>query len=327
VVQIEQLRVRNWEVLRLGSDEISLDVVPGLGGTVTALRRLPDEASVLWSTPWGLRHRDARGLPGSSEAQMADSYPGGWQTLFPNGGDTAVVNGVEWGYDGEARITWLDWEQQGGSLVLTGRLVRSPFRLTKTFTVDGDTVTLEERVHNEGGEVVETMWGSQLVLGGDLVRPGTTLTTSASTVHPDPRFSVGTSYDDLMPWPRSHGPRSVVNLARVPGPDEEESRLSYLTDFSSHTLTVQTPDRSLGIDLTWDDSWPHVWYSLEAHGRTGFPWYSGAYFLALTPCSSWPAHGVHEVRRTSGSTVWVQAGEELTSRLSVRVHAAPAAAG
>jgi len=323
VVEIEQLRVRDWEVLRLSAEGVSLDVVPGLGGTVTALRRLPDGASLLWSTPWGLRHRDARGLPGSSEAQMADSYPGGWQTLFPNGGDTAVVQGVEWGFDGEARLTWLDWEPLDNGVVLTGRLVRSPFRLTKTLTLDGDTVTLQERVSNEGGEAVETMWGSQIVLGGDLIQPGTTLSVSASTVHPDPRFSVGTSYDDLMPWPRSHGPRSVVNLARLPGPDAEESRLSYLDDFFDHALTVRSPDRSLGLDLTWDAPWPYLWYSLEAHGRTGFPWYSGAYFLALTPSSSWPAHGVHEVRRTSGTTVWVQPGEELTSGLSVRIHPAP----
>ena len=130
-----------------------------------------------------------------------------------------------------------------------------------------------------------------------------------------------------MPWPRSHGPRSVVNLARVPGPDAEESRLSYLADFSAHVLTVQTANRSLGLELTWDDRWPFVWYSLEAHGRTGFPWYSGAYFLALTPCSSWPAHGVHEVRRTSATTLWVQPGEELGRRLELRVLPGPTSTG
>ena len=323
MVEIEQLRVRDWEVLRLSGPGVGLDLVPALGGTVTALRRLPDGASLLWSTPWGLRHRGSWTLPGSSEAAMVDTFPGGWQTLFPNGGDTAVVQGVEWGYDGEARLTWLDWEPREDGVVLTGRLVRSPFRLTKTFTVSGSTVTLEESIHNEGGEAVETMWGSQLAFGGDLVGPGTTISTSASTVHPDPRYSIGTSYDDLMPWPRSHGPRSVVNLARLPGPDADETRLSYLDDFSAPALTVHSPDRSLGVDLEWDERWPYVWYSLEAGGRSGFPWYSAGYFLALTPSSSWPAHGVHEVRRTSGTTLWVQPGEELSSRLSLRVHPRP----
>jgi len=322
-VQIEQRQVRDWEVLRLSSDEVALDVVPGLGGTVTTLERRADGASLLWSTPWGLRHRGSWGLPGSSEAQMSDTFPGGWQTLFPNGGDTAVTHGAEWGHHGEARLTWLDRVEHEDALVLTGRLVRSPFLLTKTFRVDGGTVTLEEQVRNEGGEPVEVMWGSQLTFGGDLVGPGSTVSTTASTVHPDPRFSLGTGYDDLMPWPRSHGPQAVVNLARLPGPEAAESRLSYLDDFATHAITVASRDRRVGVDLEWDASWPYVWYSLEAHGRSGFPWYSDAYFLALTPATSWPAHGVHEVRRTSGTTVWVQPGEERRSRVTLRVHPVP----
>ena len=323
-MQIEQLTVRDWEVLRLRSEAVSLDVVPGLGGTVTALSRRSDDAALLWSTPWGLRHRGAWSVPGSSDALMADTYPGGWQTLFPNGGDTAVVQGVEWGSNGEARLTWLDWEADDGSLVLTGRLVRSPFTLRKTFTLEGDEVVLEETVQNVGGESVEVMWGSQLALGGDLVGPGSSVSTSASTVHPDPRSSMANSYGELMPWPRSHGPRSVVNLSRVPGPDADETRLSYLADFASPSITVRSPDRRLGLDLSWDGEWPYVWYSLEAGGRHGFPWYSRGYFLALTPGTSWPAHGLHEVRRSSDTTIWLQPDEVRTARLRLRVHPEPA---
>ena len=173
-MQIEQLTVRDWEVLRLTGGSVSLDLVPALGGTVTALRRVSDGASLLWSTPWGLRRRGALSLPGSSEAQMVDTYPGGWQTLFPNGGDTAVVGGVEWGYNGEARLTWLDWEVDGDSLVLTGRLVRSPFTLRKTFTLEGDEVVLDETVHNVGGEAVElgARPGVQRLLDAQAEGPG-----------------------------------------------------------------------------------------------------------------------------------------------------------
>jgi hypothetical protein len=312
--------VRGWEVLRLSSDQLSVDVVPGLGGTVTDLTRRADGASLLWSTPWGLRRHGSVSVPGSSEAVMLDSYPGGWQTLFPNGGDTAVLHGVEWGQDGEARVTWLEWELREGALELTGRLVRSPFRIARTVRVEDDTVTVTERLTNEGGEAVEVMSGSQLALGGDLIGPGTTVSTSASVVRPDPRHSSGTTYEDLMPWPRSHGPRSVVNLSRLPGPDAGESRLAYLSDFTTPSLTVRNASGSLGVDLSWDEGWPYLWYSLEAGGRSGYPWFGNGYFLALTPSSSWPAHGLHEVRRTSATARWAQPGEQLDSRVSVRVH-------
>jgi hypothetical protein len=189
--------------------------------------------------------------------------------------------------------------------------------------VDEDTVTVTEQLTNEGGEALEVMWGSQLTLGGDLIGPGTTVSTSASVVRPDPRATRGTTYEDLMPWPRSHGPRSVVNLSRVPGPDAGESRVAYLSDFTTTSVTVRNAGGTLGLDLSWDEDWPYLWYSLEAGGRAGFPWFGRGYFLALTPSTSWPAHGLHEVRRTSATTRWVQPDEQVGSRVSVRVHPRP----
>lgn len=325
MAELSSHHVRGWEVLRLTSEQVSVDVVPGLGGTVTDLRRRADDAPLLWSTPWGLRHQGAWSIPGSSEAAMLDSCPGGWQSLFPNAGDTAVLHGVEWGHDGETRITWLDHDQRGDGVSMSGRLVRSPFLVTKDVTVADDTVEVSETVTNVGGEAVEVMWGSQLVLGGELIGPGTTVSTSASVVRPDARSGSGTTYEDLMPWPRAHGAHATVNLSRLPGPDAAESRLAYLSDFATPSLTVRNATGSLGVDLTWDETWPYLCYSFEAGGRSGFPWFSNAYFLALTPLSSWPAHGLHEVRRTSATAIWVQPDEQLSSRFAVRVHPAPSA--
>ena len=45
----------------------------------------------------------------------------------------------------------------------------------------------------------------------------------------------------------------------------------------------------------------------------------GRIFLSLTPCTSWPAHGVHEARRVSNSTVMIDPGEVLTSYVALRV--------
>ena len=128
----ELLDVRGWEVLRLTSDVLVADLVPALGGTVISLCRRRDDLELLWQTPWGLRHRGSIDLPGSSEASMYDSYPGGWHSQFPNGGDSASAHGAEWGFDGEARLTWLDWRVEGAKLVLSGRLVRSPFEIVRT---------------------------------------------------------------------------------------------------------------------------------------------------------------------------------------------------
>jgi len=320
MAQLEERRVRGWTVLQLSTDDLAAEIIPGLGGTIMSLTRRADAAALLWTTPWGLPHSGASVVPGTSEAQMIDSLVGGWQTLFPNGGDSVSMHGVEWGYDGEARITWLDWEFTGSSIRMTGRLIRAPFEITKIISMRDHEITVGETVRNAGRERIETMWGSQLMLGGASLGPETLVDAAAAVVRPDPNVSLGANYEDLMPWPRSHGPESMINLRLVPGPDAEETRLAYLSDFSQPLITVSRPSHRIAIDIEWDAGvFPYVWYALEAGGRNGFPWYRAGYFLSLTPCTSWPARGVHEARRVSSSTVLIDPGEVLTSYVTLRV--------
>jgi hypothetical protein len=321
MVDVEQLKVSDWELLRLSTEKIIVDVVPGLGATIVSLRRRSDDLELLWRTPWGLRPRGTWSLPGNSEALMFDTYPGGWQTLFPNGGDTAIVHGVEWGHDGEARLSPFSWEQVSSALVLKTRLVRSPFQLTKTISLEGFSVRVTETLKNVGGEALEVIWGEQIVFGEPLIGSESIVEAAATTVHPDPTITSGTSFDDVMPWPRSYGSDSVINLRQLPLQRANETRLAYLADFIKPTMSVTNPHLDAGVDLAWDaEAWPYLWYSMEAGRRTGFPWFSDGYFLSLTPSSSWPGHGIHDARRVAQSTLWVQPGEVQTSHLVVRVH-------
>ncbi|HEY5848581.1 MAG TPA: hypothetical protein VIT42_17495 [Microlunatus sp.] len=320
MADVEQLIVAGREVVRISSDQLRLDIVPGLGGTAVSLVRLEDETELLWPSPWGLRHPDAYRLPGTAENTMLDSFPGGWQTIFPNGGDSATVNGAEWGFDGEARVAWCDWQQAGSSLILTSRLTRSPFQLTKIISVQDDEITVGETVKNVGDDHLDVMWGSQLILGAPLVGPDTTIDASATLVHPDARQTPDAGYDDILPWPRSYGPGGMINLRSVPPSDQQSTRSAYLSDFSTPAVRVTNPRVGLRVDLSWDGAvWPHLWYQLETGGRRGYPWFGAAYFLSLTPSSSWPALGVHEARRVSASTLRIYPGAARTSHFSVRV--------
>lgn len=322
MAELEQREIRGWDVLRLSSPELSLDVVPALGGTIISLVRRADGAELLWTPPWALRARGSLRLPGTGEAQMLDDFPGGWQTLLPNGGESASAHGVEWGYDGEARATALDWSFTGSSLILTGRLARAPFEVSKIVSLQRNTVTVAETVHNAGREPVEAMWGSQLHLGGDLIGADTVVESGATIVRPDPQASRQASYDDVMPWPRTYLKDAVINLRTLPAADAEQTRLAYLTDFSTPTLQVNRPSKDLTVGLEWEAGiWPYVWYRMEAGGRRGYPWYSAGYFLCVTPCSSWPAHGLHEARLVSDSTIWFPTGATRTSSVSVVVNA------
>jgi hypothetical protein len=320
MADLELTSVRDWQLLRLTTDQISVDVVPGLGGTIVSLRRRSDDLELLWQTPWGLRMRGAASIPGNSEATMMDSFSGGWQSLFPNGGDTATVHGVEWGFDGEARVAPFDWEQAGSSVIMKTRLVRSPFQITKIISLKGGQVTVGETIRNVGGEPIETMWGHQVIFGPPLLSADTVVDAAAAIVHPDPSVSSGSSYDDITPWPRTLISGSMINLRTLPAADSYETRLAYLADFSRPLVSLTNPGLDLAVDLEWDsEAWPYLWYSLEAGRRSGFPWFSDGYFLALTPSSSWPAHGLHDARRESSATLWVSPDEAVSTHLSLTV--------
>lgn len=323
----ERLTTGDWELLRLTTNQIAVDVLPQLGGTIVSLRRRDqgsgDEVELLWRTPWGLRPRGSLSVPGTSEAMMLDSYPGGWQTLFPNAGDTAMVHGVEWGFDGEARIAPFAWTAFSGSVVLTCRLVRSPFEVTKVISVRGGQVKVAETVQNVGGDSYEVMWGQQVVFGQPLISAQTVVDAAATTVHPDPAVSYDATYDDVLPWPRSYGNLSVINLRKLPGPDAGETRMAYISDFDVPRVSVRNAERDVGVDLEWDvEQWPHLWYSVEAGGRGDFPWYDKGYFFSLTPSTSWPAHGLHDARQVAQTTMWLPPGQSRTSYLSLSVHPA-----
>lgn len=324
MADVERLQVADREIVRLSSDQLRLDVVPGLGGTAISLVRLSDQAELLWRSPWGLRPAGARPLTGNAESLMLDSLPGGWQTIFPNGGNSAVVNGAEWDYDGEARVAWFDWEQAGSSVILTTRLVRSPFEVTKIISVNDDEVTIGETVKNVGEEHVDVMWGSQLILGPALLGPEMIIDTGATLVRPDPEQAVDATYDDILPWPRSYGAEGMVNLRSLPADNNYLTRSAYLSDFrrvsSPGPPMASVTNGRLRVELSWDvDVWPHLWYRLESGGRSGYPWYGGARFLSLTPSSSWPARGIHEARRVSASSLRIYPGVARTSHLGVRV--------
>jgi hypothetical protein len=321
VAEVKRLRVQDRDVVRISSAQLQLDLLPTLGGTVVSLQFLPKQVELLWRTPWAGRHPEAGSLPGSAENVMFDSYLGGWQTIFPNGGDSVIVDGAEWGFDGEARSVRFDEHTAGSSLIMETRLARSPFVLTKIVSLSDDEVTIGETVKNVGSEHSDVMWGQQVSLGAPMLGPDTIIDTAATLVRPDPRCTPEVSYDDILPWPRSYGTNGMINLRSVPASDNGGvTRWAYLSDFRAPSASVTNPRLGLRVDLTWDlDVWPYVWFQLETGGRTSYPWYGSGYFLSLTPSTSWPAHGIHEARRVSASSLRIYPGVARTSHLSVRV--------
>lgn len=328
---------RGWQRLRLCSANMEITIFPELGGTISSLRRRPDNLELLYQPPWDLPpfgHPLPGGTPGM---HRYDIDPGGWQTVFPNGGDATDVAGAEWLVDGEARITAFDVVDEGGAsattvgaadpaqstsirdisdapdpphdLVLRARLRRCPAELTKRIRLEGATVSVTETVHNRGASDLDVMWGHQLRFGPPLVGAGAEVDCPASFVHPDEMLLDDVDYEDISPWPRTPGETSMINLRYLPEAGAE-TRMAYLSGFSEGAATIRNSGVDCSVDLSWDaETWPHLWYGFEAGQDRGYPWYGNGYFLTLSPNSSWPAHGLDDARRVSGSTLRLDSDE------------------
>jgi len=304
--------VRGWEVHRLTAGTVEVDVVPGMGGDILAVRRAGTD--LLWRSPWGLRQRGSVTTHGASAAGLIEAYPGGWQTVFPNGGDACEEHGVEWGMHGEAWLAAWDVDDVGPDrIAMSTRLVRSPFRLRKMVRVDPGGVAVEESVRNEGGEPIEVMWSHHPAFGEPLLGPGVRISTSATT------FVSDAGELTRHRWPLADG----VDLAGLPPEGAAEARFGYLTDFEGDAwVEVVNPQNGLMVRLTWDAGvMPHAWYWLEWNATPGFPWFRAVRVLGLEPATSWPGRGIAHVRATTGNQVRIGPGEERATRIRLDVGA------
>jgi galactose mutarotase-like enzyme len=316
--------VRGWEVVQLRSEYLSLDLVPGKGGDIISLRVRDTDTELLWQSPWGLRHRGEAPMIGSSEALLMEAYPGGWQTVFPNGGAAVEEQSVLWGMHGEAWLAPFDCVLvEDAVAVLTTRLVRSPFRVVKRVEIAGRSVVVTEEVTNEGATAIDVMWGQHPAFGAPLISAAAVIETGARGAVVETAGSTPETAVDyvLQQWPVVELAGATQDLRRVPGPQAGQSRLVYLSDFDEAWASITNTQLGLQVRLEWDlQEFPYAWYWLEAGGRQAFPWFGSAYVLALEPASSWPAAGVARVRDTTRTHLSVPPGATRTAAVTVTVN-------
>lgn len=319
-LEILEIEYRGWKVIRLRSDELQVDLVPGKGGDIIQARWLPQELDLLWSSPWGLRERGSVPTAGDSYANFMENYPGGWQTIFPNGGGETASSGVRQGFHGEACLASWEWEARESGVELVTNLVRSPFRLTKTITLKGSQLQVHEVAENIGGERFEAMWCHHPAFGAPFLGEGSTLDTAARRFISDDEARSG----DLVPGRESAWPYAVgrddekIDLRVVPGESAGIARLGYLTDFERGWAAITSQNNRVRAELEWNrDVFPYAWLWLEARASPGFPVYKGWYVMAVEPASSYPASGIEEVTRRNGRLLAFEAGQSRAATVSL----------
>jgi len=316
---------RGVPALILENDLISATILPGKGADIASFVSKPDGVDVLWKSPWGLLPPGGVHSAADSATAWMDAYEGGWQEIFPNGGNANTYRGVELNFHGEASLAAWDYEitQKGGDaaeLRLSTRLRRSPFRIERAMRVEAGKPVLfiHERITNQGREELEAMWGHHPAFGAPFLSAACRIDTNARTVHADEVIT--SPLNPLAPgsrfaWP--HGERDGVptDLARVAGPDDPpHETMAYLTDFEGEHgwYGITNTDLGLGVGLVWPKAvFPFAWFWQEMHASSGAPWYGEVYVMAIEPFSSMPGHGLSAVIEKTGTQLVIPAGASI----------------
>ena len=309
--------------LILENEFISLTVLPDKGADMYRLIYKPKNIDVLAKSPTGLKDpRYTITTASSPENIWLEHYEGGWQLLFPNGGDPCVYKNSELTFHGEASLSSWDYEieENGPGAVrikLFTRLFRTPFLLERTVTLHrGEKkFSLREKIVNYGKEPCDYMWGHHPAFGPPFLSPDCIVQTDAGSLLVDDTYAGINNPLELNSehgWPNaSVEDGRTVDLSRIPGPEEERAFLYYLKDFKEGWYAITNSVLEMGVALTWPaELFPFAWYWQDINCTPGFPWYKNYYVTAIEPNSSIPGQGLARVIEKTGLQGTLGPGEE-----------------
>jgi hypothetical protein len=323
-------------VLRSGHRAVTLEngsvaatLLPEKGAEIYSLVYKPRAMDVLWKSPWGLTQR-VSGLAfagGNTEAAWMDQYGGGWQEIFPNGGDECVYKNAPLNFHGEASIQSWDYKVQSRdsscvAVEFTVALRRSPFRIRRTVIVERNLagIQIQESIANHSEEDLHYMWGHHPALGDPFLSGDCVLRVPARTFL---NHSV-----EISPHTRLHaGARAVAGGGRKGRPAGRP--LEGFRKFTRSCNGIWVHLRSgrgwygmasrqhgFGFGLAWPrDVFPYLWFWQELRGSLGYPWYGRCRVMAVEPFSSIPGSGLISAIN-AGTAPVLRAGARVQANLA-----------
>jgi hypothetical protein len=312
--------------LRLENDVLSLTVLIEKGADIFELRHERSGVDVLLKTEWGLRdprHASPSGVP---LTQWLSRYPGGWQELLPNGGPPCIHQGIEHSFHGEAAVVpWsceiLCEDGERAEAVLSVRLLLTPLRLERRMRIESGSgvVVLRERLTNEGTTSIDYMWGHHPALGAPFLAPSCRIDLGARTLEADASYM--SPFNPLVPgrkyeWPHVSGPLGEIDLCHMAEAGVRRTLVGYLSDWDGAWYAVTNTELGVGFGLVWSaEDFPSAWLWQELRATDGFPWFGTGYALAIEPNTSYPALGIAEVCRQTGTQRSLGPGESVEVEL------------
>ena len=299
------------EIVILENELLRVVVNVGRGAMIPEFLYKPADLDVLFKNPNGLRPLGTFALTDYQQAPVIDHHPGGWYECFPSGSKPVKQHGASLGFHGEIwgmpfELNSVHEDAESCSAAMTGFTIRTPWKLTKTFSLKKNDPTLyvEETATNLGVVDLDVMWGQHPMFGAPFLDEKCFVDMPASSF-----FDAKDNPMLRMRWPNT---AEGVDLTRVDGPASRAGKMIYVTDFSEGKYRLVSPTWKLAFEMNWDaEKFPYCWM-YENAGQIAAPWWGRAYTLALEPFTGMPGaieegHGVMEIAAGKSETVRFEA--------------------
>lgn len=316
----------------LENDLLELVILPFKGGDIYSIVYKPANVDLLLKTPWGINPPD-RGVNTSfnSEALWMDNYPGGWQLLFPNGGDACFYKGVELNFHGEASM--VPWkyelrEKKGEAvLYLETDLFKSPFHIEKTLSLSPGSprVTIRETIRNDSSEMIDCMYGHHPAFGEQFIDGSCIIDTGARKIITDDVYKgsnnpLALGVESEWPYAVAKKTGATVDLSVMPPEDETRDILCYLSDFTEGWYSIASHRLGFGVRVNWPkEMFPYAWFWQEFKSSPGYPFYRRVYTSAIEPNTSIPGQGLSNVMKKTGLQKILKPFESILAEIEVEL--------
>ncbi|MFN4140212.1 hypothetical protein [Aestuariivirga sp.] len=307
-------------MITLESAELAITLDPRVGGTITSIMHRKTGLSILGTVPWDTQEGPFPGTGAQDENAWLPYYTGGWPLLFPNGGDACNFGGVFHGFHGEASITPWRAELREGRVTLTRRFFTVPVTMSRTMSLSGAELVIEEEVEMTGGTPVDVMWGHHATFGSDLLSGPFEITSGAGRVMVDGVYDPAANMllpgacGELSAMP---GKRGAVDISRPKAP---LSALLYLDRFDVAWAAIRRLDDAIAVKLEWDSKlFPCAWLWCELQGLVDPPWHGRAMLIGIEPNTTRPAFGLAQATARGGRLLQLEPGSCHRTRLSLFV--------
>ena len=306
------------------NEKLRITILAGRGADVVEYLYKPRDMDLVWLTSTGVRGNALPEIPKDDMDSFMDEYPGGWQSIFPNGGPPSTYRGIAFGQHAEvAVLPWnyeiLEDSQERSSVKFTVFTKKVPFKVEKTFTLNSNSAKCEisESITNLSNESHQTMWGQHFTFGPPFMDSDSTITVSEPAVAvvqihegDQPTRRLGSTENFAWPIGKDSQGRGV-DFSKLP-PFGTPNEMLYVTQMPTGFYRVSSPNKGMAAEVTWDNTlFPYLWYWQEYGYSKDAPWFGLHYNIGLEPFSSYPTNGIAKAIENQSALVFAPREEKV----------------